>query len=187
MNMKYNEWFESIYHENEELLQEKACSFVMAKLKCGYQEYMRHEEDVKGEIQEAFMLLWNRRIVLYYHQNIGGWLYNTVTNELMHWIRHHFTESAREGFSVDDEGKTGKAIISAIRQEEGDDSLVMDGYKAMLARLLGEQNAVIYFSCRVEGQSAKEVARRFGLSENAVWARLSRAQDILDQHKDEFL
>ena len=64
---------------------------------------------------------------------------------------------------------------------------MMDDHIRTLARVLGEQNAAIYYGCRVEGQSAKEVARRFGLSEGAVWTRLSRAQDTLDKHKNEFL
>ena len=48
-------------------------------------------------------------------------------------------------------------------------------------------NAKIYYACRVEGKSAREMARRFKISRSAVWTRMSRAQDILDQYKDEFL
>ena len=185
--MRYEGWFDAVYRHNIKLLESMARSFVMAKLKCGHQEYARHADCIGGEIQEVFMLMWDRRIVLYHHPNIAGWLYQAVVNRLRHWIRDHFNESAREGFSLDDGEKPGEAIISAIRQEEGDDTLVMDDHIRTLAQMLGEQNAAIYYGCRVEGQSAKEVARRFGLSEGAVWTRLSRAQDTLDKHKNEFL
>ena len=185
--MAYDEWFETAYKENLELLERVACSFMLKKLDCGMEIYARYAGQVSEEIQEAFVLLWEKRVRLWRHKNITGWLINTVRNRLMHLIRDHIYEAAHTALSADDENVPGEAILSRAGQELPEDALMMDGHIRTLERLLGRENAEIYYGCRVEGKSAREMARRFKISQSAVWTRLSRAQDILDQHQDEFL
>ena len=185
--MAYDEWFETAYKENLELLERVACSFMLKKLDCGMEIYARYAGQVSEEIQEAFVLLWEKRVRLWRHKNITGWLINTVRNRLMHLIRDHIYEAAHTALSADDENVPGEAILSRAGQELLEDALMMDGHIRTLERLLGRENAEIYYGCRVEGKSAREMARRFKISRSAVWTRMSRAQDILDQYKDEFL
>ena len=185
--MAYDEWFETAYKENLELLERVACSFMLKKLGCGMAVYARYAGQVGEEIQEAFALLWNKREKLYRHPNIPGWLINTVRNRLVHLIRDHIYEAAHTAMPADDENVPGEAILSGAGQDLPEDALTMDGYIRTLERLLGRENAEIYYGCRVEGKSAGEMAGRFKISRRAVWTRLSRAQDILDQYKDEFL
>ena len=185
--MAYDEWFETVYKENLELLERVACSFMLKKLGCGMEIYARYFSQVSEEIQEAFVLLWEKRERLCRHQNITGWLINTVRNRLMHLIRDHAHEAAHTAMPADEENVPREVILSGAGQDLPEDALTMDGYIRTLKRLLGRENAKIYYACRVEGKSAREMARRFKISRSAVWTRMSRAQDILDQYKDEFL
>ena len=59
--MAYDEWFETVYKENLELLERVACSFMLKKLGCGMEIYARYADQVSEEIQEAFILLWEKR------------------------------------------------------------------------------------------------------------------------------
>ena len=59
--MAYDEWFETAYKENLELLERVACSFMLKKLGCGMAVYARYADQAEEEIQEAFALLWAKR------------------------------------------------------------------------------------------------------------------------------
>lgn len=187
VSIKYEEWFEIVYRDNITLLEKMARSFVMKKMNCDNQTYIRYADHVAGEIQESYMILWEKRENLYRHKNIVGWLYNTISNRLMHFIRNSINESKRSAFSMDNEEVPGDAIVNNTRQDGEKDPLVMESYMDTLKRLVGKQNAELYYGCKVERQSVKEMARYHGMTENAVWTRISRIQDTLHKHKNEFL
>lgn len=139
---------------------------------------------IEDQIQETFVLAWERRHRLIRHPNPAGWLVETFRRRLMAQCRRLGREGRRRAYSLDEESRPDMpdgqlpAVEALFESQER---------LALLRRPLGERDADIFLCYCVRGQSAAQVAAAHGMSESGVRVRVSRLKKKLLQNKELFL
>lgn len=169
-------WLSRLFEENYALLYRVGRVFLGASAS--------RANLIEDEIQETFLLAWERRHKLARHPNPAGWLVETFRRRLMAQCRRLGREGRRRAYSLDEESLPEAADDQAPAVEalfESREQL------ALLKRLLGERDAGIFLCYCVQGQSAAQVAATYGMSESGVRVRVSRLKKKLLQNKELFL
>ena len=136
---------------------------------------------IEDEIQETFILAWERRHKLARHPNPAGWLVETFRRRLMARCRRLGREWRRRAYSLDEESRPDTADDQAPAVEA---LLESREQLALLKRLLGEKDADIFLCYCIRGQSAAQVAAAYGMSESGVRVRVSRLKKKLLQNQE---
>ncbi len=144
-----------------------------------------HTQAVEDMVQEAFLILWNKRDKLYTHPNIGGWLVETMRGLMLNYLRKRKRRNVHLAFSLDEEGAEPRVNAAAFELPE--DALMQRENLETLKTLLGEENAALFYSYCVENKSAVEIAKAFGLGESCVRMRVMRLKKTILGNKDLFM
>lgn len=169
-------WLSQLFEENYALLYRVGRVFLGASTS--------QADIIEDQIQETFVLAWERRQKLVRHPNPAGWLVETFRRRLMAQCRRLGREWRRRAYSLDEEGRPD----TADGQAPAVDALFESREQlALLKRLLGERDADIFLCYCVRGQSAAQVAAAHGMSESGVRVRVSRLKKKLLQNKKLFL
>jgi len=136
---------------------------------------LNRNEDAAAEcVHRTFEVTLQKITALRSHSNIGGWLMNTVKNQI---AKAH--DRAKRDILVYRQmaaNMTQEALLSI----DGD----LDA-EAFLARL-SEGERVLYERYYVHGEKANEIALALGSSEAAVWMRLSRLRNKMQREYNFF-
>ncbi len=139
---------------------------------------------IEDQIQETFVLAWRHRQKLEAHPNPGGWLVETFRRCLMAQCRKLGRERQRQAFSLDRDDAPDMADASVPTP----DSFVHGAEQlALLRRLLGEPDAELFLRYCVQGQSARQLAADYHMSESGVRVRVSRLKKKLLANRELFL
>lgn len=170
--MNEREWFERIYQEHADML------FRLTRHLLGGGD----ESAVYDLLQDTFLDAWNKRSALMVHPNIGGWLALSLKNRAASAVQKQRRRGMRHAYSLDDEDARPAACAAMTPEQE---ILVKERTRA-IRELLGEENAELFLAYTVEGRSARELGRQFGLSEDCIWMRISRMKRKLVAHPEIF-
>ena len=141
-------------------------------------------ELIEDQIQETFMLAWRHRQKLRSHPNPGGWLVETFRRCLMAQCRKLGREWKRQAFSLDDDHRPPVSNTSAPSPESfvhGEEQI------ALLHKLLGDKDADIFLRYYVQGESARQLAADYNMSESGIRVRVSRLKKKLLANQELFL
>ena len=141
--------------------------------------------DAEDMVQEAFLILWNKRDKLSMHPNIGGWLVETMRGLMLNYLRKQKRRNARLGFSLDEKGE--EPLVASTAFEPPEDALLQKENLETLKTLLGDESARLFYSYCVENQGSGEIAKAYGLSESCVRMRVMRLRKIVLKNKDLFI
>ena len=166
------EWFERIYQDHADML------FRLGRHLLGGQD----DSALYDLMQDAFLDAWSKREKLMAHPNIGGWLALSLKNRAMSARQKARRRGMRNAYSLDDEECAPVADTAMTPEQEA----LLGDRVAALRELLGEENAALFLSYAVDGCTAKEIGRRWGLSEDCVWMRISRMKRKLVAHPEIF-
>ncbi len=144
-----------------------------------------HTQAVEDMVQEAFLVLWNKRDKLFMHPNIGGWLVETMRGQMLNYLRKKKRHNARLAFSLDEEDTEPRVASTAFELPE--DALMQKENLETLKTLLGDENAGLFYSYCVENQGSGEIAKAYGLSESCVRMRVMRLKKTILENKDLFM
>ena len=175
--MPDEQWLHAIYCANYKRL------YAIGRLFAGSSP--QHAQVVEDMVQEAFLLLFDKREKLYTHPNIGGWLVETMRGLMLNHLRKQKRRGAHLAFSLDEEGAGRSVASDAFYAPE--DALTHKENLETLKTLLGEENAALFLSYCVENKSAKEIAKAWGLSEGCVRMRVMRLKKTILENKALFL
>lgn len=170
--MNEREWFEQIYHDHADML------FRLGRHLLGGQD----DSTLYDLMQDTFLDAWSKREKLMEHPNIGGWLALSLKNRAMAAQQKARRRGMRNAYSLDDE-ESAPVADSAMTPEQ--ETLLGDRVAA-LRDLLGEENAALFLAYAVDGCTAREIGRRWHLSEECVWMRISRMKRKLVAHPEIF-
>lgn len=170
--MNEKEWFEQIYNDHADML------FRLGRHLLGGQD----DSVLYDLMQDAFLDAWSKREALMAHPNIGGWLALSLKNRAMATQQKAKRRSLRNAWSLDEEDSRPIADSTMTPEQEA----LLSDRVAALRDLLGEDNAALFLAYAVDGCTAKEIGRRWGLSDDCVWMRISRMKRKLVAHPEIF-
>lgn len=170
--MNEREWFERMYQEHADML------FRLAR------HLLQGSDDsaVYDLLQDTFLDAWSKRALLSAHPNVGGWLVLSVKNRAAAMAGKAKRRSLRHAYSLDEEEARPIADAAMTPEQEA----LLQERTAAIRALLGEENAALFLAYTVDGCSARELGRQWGLSEDCVWMRISRMKRKLVAHPEIF-
>ncbi len=167
-------WLTALYQQHYALLYRLGSAFL------GIGE--NRQDIIEEQIQEVFLLAWQKRARLRGHPNPGGWLVEAFRRCLQSRCRRQIREWKHRACSLDAESipEPPNATPSPEAFVETREQL------QLLERLLGARNADLFIRCCLYGASAAEAARHWSMSEGAVRVSVSRAKRTLLANQELF-
>lgn len=175
--MPDEQWLHEIYMANYKRL------YAIGRLFVGREPM--YAQAVEDMAQEVFLILWSKRLKLYTHPNIGGWLVETMRGLMLNYLRKQKRRNAHLAFSLDEEGSEPR--VASTEFELPENVLMQKESLETLKTLLGDENASLFYSYCVENKSAGEIAKAFGLSESCIRMRVMRLKKTILENKNLFM
>jgi RNA polymerase sigma-70 factor, ECF subfamily len=142
---------------------------------------IRNEPAAEGIVQQVFLKLWEKKEELSIDVSAKAYLYKSVYNHCLNYIKHQQVKSVHEKymakqpvrFAENAEGSVlGKELQQHIQNALDD---------------LPEQCGIIFRMSRFEELKYQEIALRLGLSVKTVEAQMGKALRILRTKLSEYL
>ena len=169
------EWLEALFNQYYGLLYD-----VGVRLCKGHPALL---DGLYDALQEVFIALWRKRSKLADHPNVGGWLVVALRFELQSRMKKEGRRAKATSCSLDD---PDSAPPLAVPEPNIADSLLYEEKIEALKALLGAENTRLFLDYALSGQSAKQVAVQYGLTEASVWMRISRIKRKIAEHPEMF-
>lgn len=148
-----------------------------------YAYVMLQDEIVAEEmVQQVFYKLWEKKSLLNIHTSVKAFLYRSVYNECLNYLKHQKHKLAHENHSL--------YIAAQTYQERTDDPLALNELQSRLQRAINElpeQCRNIFYMNRMEELKYREIADQLGLSIKTVEAQISKALKILRKKLVDFI
>jgi len=149
---------------------------------CVYAKGLLRVSQIAEEVvQDVFLKLWNGRSALSINISLKAYLYKTVHNRCLNYIRDHSTQKVIKEFSIDDiksrfellEIESSYSILDELLSDQIEDDLnqAIDS--------LPEQGKKIFCLCRFQGLSYSEVAEQLNISVSTVKTQMLRSIEKL--------
>lgn len=132
---------------------------------------LKNEEDAKDVLQIVFINLWERRETLHINSSSKAYLYRSVYNESLNYIKKEGVRQKHEtgAFSMWDSMKDEDAADNGIWQQKINQ--VMD--------LMPPQCKAVFLKSRIENKKYVEIAAELDISVKTVEAHMSKALKII--------
>lgn len=133
-------------------------------------------------VQQVFYKLWERKEQLDVHTSVKAYLYRSVHNESLNYLKHHSIKSKHQTYAMQQQQNShehsageklaGRELEQQIRQALND---------------LPEQCRTIFQLSRYEELKYREIADQLGLSIKTVEAQMGKALRLLRLRLADFL
>ena len=140
---------------------------------------LRDEVMAEEMVQQVFCKLWEKREKLGIHTSGKAFLYKSVYNECLNYLKHEKHKRAYEQYSLavnEDEKISDPAVLSELQTRL---------HKAISG--LPEQCRNVFYLNRIEELKYREVAEELGLSVKTLEAQVSKALKILRKKLADYL
>lgn len=141
-------------------------------------KYIECKEDIEDIVSETFIKLWNLRTNFNTSHSIYAFLFNTVKNASIDYLRKQKVEAKRNNdlqyvLSIEaDQENDFNSTLSAIKEE-----VMKQVYDEIEA--LPEQCKKIFKMAYLDGLTGQEIASRLNINHQTVRNQLSRGLKIL--------
>ncbi|MGQ8335139.1 RNA polymerase sigma-70 factor [Sunxiuqinia sp. A32] len=137
-------------------------------------QFLHHEDDAKGTVQEAFIKLWENKIYTKSEPEVKNYLFIVVRNQCLNILRQR-----KKNFPQTDSYDFLLASINyKLISETGEDILLyselLEKVQLAIANLTPQSREVFKLS-RFEELSNKEIAEKLSITVKAVEANMTRA------------
>ncbi len=148
-----------------------------------YAIHKLHNPELSNDcIQEVFRIATEKASELKNHKNIGGWLMQTLKNQIAMYYR---SEAAKQKLFVrilENDGSHLSKVDDCITDSE------ISGMKEKILKNLTENELRLYDLFYVQGHKIKEIARCLDCTEAAIKMRLLRLRNkVYDEIKGFFI
>ncbi len=155
---------------------------------CSYaKNYLKSAELADEIVQEVFINLWEKHSKIHIHTSIRAYLYQSVFNGCMNYIRGKQTAAFKhvdlDDLSIRDElmsMEMADAEFSRVFSEEADADL-----ESAIGEL-PEQCREIFMMCRSDDLSYKEISNLLKVSKSTVKTQMSRAMNRLMKQMEKY-
>jgi RNA polymerase sigma-70 factor (ECF subfamily) len=150
---------------------------------CAFAEdYLRSHDAAREISQEVFLNLWENRGRLRINSSLKAYLYRSVHNRCLNYIRDNLTLTHKE---IRFDQLKNHADLMFIEIPEGlFDKLYSEKMEQELEKaieLLPDQCRKIFRLCRYENLTYKEIAKRLNISPSTIKTQMSRAMKKLSE------
>lgn len=124
--------------------------------------YVKNEEMAEEVVQELFISLWEQRDRLEIKTSVRSFLYTSVRNRALNYIRNHKTRALHEDDFAEHQVEQVDYIINFCEREE---------LQSLITEAIGElpdQCRTVFELSRNEGLSYKEIAEKLSVSPKTV-------------------
>ncbi|MEP7107784.1 MAG: RNA polymerase sigma-70 factor [Ferruginibacter sp.] len=136
-------------------------------------------DDAEDIVQQVFIGLWNKREVIKIHTSARAYLYKTVYNAGLDFLKHEKVKAIhqRETITNNQEGLySDSTITNELRQK----------IEKEISEL-PEQCGKIFKMCKIENLKYREVASELNISEKTVEKQMGKALKLLRESLREYL
>ncbi len=140
------------------------------------------KDDVMAEemVQNVFYRLWKNKESLGVHQSLAAYLYKSVHNESLNYLKHLKVRSAYEKYAMGNTSYAGNAT-DRVRLKD------LQHHLDIALNELPEQCRTIFQLSRFEELKYLEIADRLGISVKTVENQMGKALKILRARLADFL
>lgn len=143
------------------------------------QTFVKDEDTAKEIVQNVFINLWDKKERLDVNQPIKSYLYTSVRNRSLNYLRDH--KKFRSQVLDDD--------LSHLESEQQSDPLVSEELQEKIDRAIGllpEKCKEVFELSRFEGLKYKQIAEQLGISVKTVENQISKALKILREELKDY-
>lgn len=152
--------FEQVFKEHFKNLHAYACSIL------------KDEDEAEEMVQNVFYKLWEKKEKIGELQSVPAYLYRSVYNECMNYVKHEKVKMTYEAHAVHHGSIAGQATDTATAKE-------LEHRIAEALADLPEQCRTIFQLSRFEELKYREIADKMGLSVKTVENQMGKALKIL--------
>lgn len=152
--------FEQVFKEHFKNLHAYACSIL------------KDEDEAEEMVQNVFYKLWEKKEKISELQSVPAYLYRSVYNECMNYVKHEKVKMTYEAHAVHHGSIAGQATDTATAKE-------LEHRIANALADLPEQCRTIFQLSRFEELKYREIADKMGLSVKTVENQMGKALKIL--------
>lgn len=140
--------------------------------------FVNETEDAEELVQEAFLMIWDRRKMIDEDFNVKAYLYKSIHNQALNHIRHlkvvnqHVDEEIYFNTSAIQKAKEPNPFLAKALREAID--------------LLPERSKLIFQMSRVDGMRHREIAQALSISEKTVEVQIRKARLFLQKKLKRF-
>jgi RNA polymerase sigma-70 factor (ECF subfamily) len=175
MENNKNSFFEDIYVKYYSRMKRFALQYVLI------------EEDAENIVQDIFMKLWEQRDRLLCYDHLIPFLFISLKNSCIDFIRHKQFVSEAKDKMAEDYQLTLKTNYSAL-EEFDDGALYKENLDEIINKALSalpERCREIFIKSKIEGRKQKEIAEELNLSLNTVENQIAIAyKKLREELKD---
>lgn len=152
--------FERVFKEHFKNLHAYACSIL------------KDSDEAEEMVQNVFYKLWEKKEKIGELQSIPAYLYRSVYNECMNYVKHEKVKQNYESHAVHHGAVAGQAVDTAETKEL--EKRIGDALEG-----LPEQCRTIFQMSRFEELKYREIADKLGLSVKTIENQMGKALKIL--------
>ncbi len=142
-------------------------------------KYLKDWDNAKDIVHQAFVKLWENKEKIDLDNSVKSYLYMTVTNLSLNYIRDHKKFSSTEEIL---ESEYDQNEFKDIVQEEELKEKVIEAINSMPPKM-----REVFMLSRYEGLKYKEIAEKMGISTKTVEVHMSKALKLLRKNLSKFL
>ncbi len=149
---------------------------------CRFANYIVNCSDTADDlVQKSFIKLWEKRDLVQVHKDIKSYLYKSVKNASLNYLKHLETRKSYEKEFTE---------LSQMNDSSGIDEIQFRKKLEIAIALLPERCRTAYCLKYIEGLSYKEIADYLEISSNTVDNHIQKAlkllKESLSKYKEDF-
>jgi RNA polymerase sigma-70 factor (ECF subfamily) len=164
-----NEGFEALFKAHYKALYAYACTIL------------RDEDQADDTVQNVFFKLWQKKEDLAHIQSVKAYLYRSVYNESMNYIKRQQLKTAHQEYSRQSGSHTEALAGHKLIGKELEQKI------AAALRLLPEQCRTIFQMSRFQDLKYKEIAEHLNISVKTVENQMGKALKIMRTQLADYL
>lgn len=145
---------------------------------CNYANgFVFNEEIAKEVVLDIFLNIWEKRESLNIINSLKAYLYRAVHNQCLNYIKKSHNIRVLQVYSNEDE-RVKDSLLNKEIPPDVYDKLFTEEVKIQLEKVmkdLPDQSRKIFYLCRFENLSYKEIARELKVSLSTVKTHMARA------------
>ena len=134
------------------------------------QEYVLVEEDAENIVQDIFTELWARRELLDHNMNLVAFLFTSIRNRCLDFLRHRMVENSA-ALAIQEEYRLTLQMKLASLELFDQTIFSNEDIEDVISKLLDslpEKCRVIFIKSKIEGKKQKEIAEEMGITLKTV-------------------
>jgi len=149
-------------------------------------EYVIDKDLAKSLVQEAFLKLWENRENLTVGTNLNAYLYKSVRNICLNYLRHLKVTNKYSNNIIAQESALNYEALKDKSAERLLEAEILERLDKAVEKMTPQCRQVFIMS-RFEGKSHKEIANELGIVEKTVENQIGKALKVARAELQEFL